>query len=125
MIVNTLPEIRTSHGQILYGQYVRGMPDFALKEILMLARQQTTDNLSIVTTRAAARRPDDQDRQDGEHQHERDDSSDAHGAPAAETTSSEGTSDGQPATTMPTDAMDQTSTTREILPQHTWMIVIR
>jgi hypothetical protein len=86
MLANTAPEIRTSHGQRLYGQYVQGMPAFALEEILRLARQQPFDNLSIVTTRAAARRPDDHERPVGKHYHERDDSSDAHGAPATATT---------------------------------------
>jgi hypothetical protein len=118
MRANAVPKIRTSQGHILYGQYVRGMPVVALEEILDLARQQPSDLLSLVTTRAAAHRHDDQDRQGGEREHKPDDRGDTQRAPAAQAPHGEQTFHRQPTANMPTDAMHQASTMWEVLPQH-------
>jgi hypothetical protein len=44
MLVNCVPEIHTPHKRVLYGEYVRGRPVFAMDDIFYLARQQTFDN---------------------------------------------------------------------------------
>jgi hypothetical protein len=68
MLVNGVSEIHTPHGQVLYGEYVRGMPVFALDDVLALARQQTTASINMVATSATARRLDDRAGRGGEQQ---------------------------------------------------------